>query len=266
MTGARQFPSLEAPFQKFRWVHFPFEPKADLYTYRGTKMHMPTDGKVVPGTAIELQISLDPVTYKDFLDVGFTRNFASSQAYAERYKNRTDIIPASADDGLRFHKVDSDVYAWLGFEAYDLIFQFLQEAVDDHSIELNVFAYDLNEPDIVARLEQLGPRLRAIIDDSSSHGSAGSAESQAAKRLGASAGAERVRRTHFSNLQHNKVFIAKRGGKFSRSWPAPPTSASGGFISRRTTCWSSGRPRLLNSSGKRLRRGSRIPPPSRPLT
>lgn len=31
----------------------------------------------------------------------------------------------------------------------------------------DVLAYDLNEPDVLARLEQLGPRLRAIIDDSS---------------------------------------------------------------------------------------------------
>ena len=221
VTGARKFASTESPFQKFRWVHFPYEPRPGMYTYRATKMHMPQDGKVVSGAAIDLQISLDPVTYDGFLDVGFTRNFASSQAYRERYQNIANIIPSEADKGLSFKKQPGDVYDWLGFEAYDLIFQFLKEAAEDPSIELDVFAYDLNEPDIVARLEQLGPRLRAIIDDSSKkkngkttgHGATGSAESKAAKRLGASAGKDNLRLTHFKNLQHHKVFIAKRDGQ-----------------------------------------------------
>ncbi len=224
VNGYRNFPSMEAPFQKFRWMHFPYYPQPGMYTYRATKMHMPQDEKLVPGTAIELQISLDPVTYAGFLDVGFTRNFASSQAFAEKLEkdpNLANIIPAVADDGLTFKKVPGDIYDWLGFEAYDLIFQFLKEAVEDPTIELDVFAYDLNERDIVAQLEQLGPRLRVIIDDSTArkkgilggHGTVGSAESQAARRLGISAGVEHVKRTHFNNLQHNKVFIAKRNGQ-----------------------------------------------------
>jgi phosphatidylserine/phosphatidylglycerophosphate/cardiolipin synthase-like enzyme len=221
VTGDRKFASTESPFQKFRWVHFPYEPRPGMYTYRATRMHMPQDGKVVSGAAIDLQISLAPVTYDGFLDVGFTRNFASSQAYRERYQNIANIIPSEADKGLSFKKQPGDVYDWLGFEAYDLIFQFLKGVADDPSIELDVFAYDLNEPDIVARLEQLGPRLRAIIDDSTTtkdgvakgHGTTGSAESKAAKRLRASAGATRVKRTHFKSLQHHKVFIAKRDGQ-----------------------------------------------------
>ena len=39
------------------------------------------------------------------------------------------------------------------------------------------------------------------------------AESQAAKRFAASAGAGNVKRMHFHSLQHNKVLIAKQGGK-----------------------------------------------------
>ena len=39
VTGDRLYSSKKAPFQKFRWVHFPFEPKQGLYTYRGIKMH-----------------------------------------------------------------------------------------------------------------------------------------------------------------------------------------------------------------------------------
>jgi phosphatidylserine/phosphatidylglycerophosphate/cardiolipin synthase-like enzyme len=227
VTGARKFPSTEAPFQKFRWVHFPHEPRAGLYAYRATKMHMPQDGKLKKGTALELSVSLDPVTYDGFLDVGFTRNFASSQAFRDKFPNKDideigkKIIPSSADAGLSFKKFPGDIYDWLGFEAHDLIFGFLDSVVADGDVTLDVFAYDFNEPDLLARLEKLGHRLRAIVDDSTTkkkgvttgHGTAASAESKAAKKLASSAGAANVKRTHFSKLQHHKVFIAKRHGK-----------------------------------------------------
>ncbi|MDE2110889.1 MAG: hypothetical protein KGJ79_07085 [Alphaproteobacteria bacterium] len=213
VTGARQYSSLEAPFQKFRWIHFPQEPQLGDYAYRITKMHMPKDGKLVAGTQITANIPLDPVLYKNYLDVGFTRNFASSQAYAERYKNNPNVIPAKADDGLKFKKLPGDVYQWLGFEACQMIFALLNEAVSDPSMSLDVLAYDLNEPDIVAALEKLGPRLRIVIDNAGSHAPKTSAESQAAARLIRSAGKGHVVRTHFKRLQHNKVLIAKRGGK-----------------------------------------------------
>lgn len=223
VTGDRQFPSTAAPFQKFRWIHFPKEPRAGTYTYRVTKMHMPRDNQLRKGTGHTLDISLDPVTYDDFLDIGFTRNFASSQAYAERFRNRDDILPALADDGLDFDKaaVGNEVYSWLGFEAHALLFGFLQEAIDNPRISLDVLAYDLNEPDIVACLERMGQRLRIVIDNSKSvkngqttgHVLPGSAESQAAKRLRKSAGRNNVTRTCFQNLQHHKVFIAKLDGR-----------------------------------------------------
>src|SRR5690348_11759833 len=41
VNGFRNYLSTEAPFQKFRWIHFPFEPLAGTYTYRITKQHMP---------------------------------------------------------------------------------------------------------------------------------------------------------------------------------------------------------------------------------
>ncbi len=228
VTGDRLFPSLEAPFQKFRWIHFPQDVKAGIYTYRATKLHMPADKKLKKGVALTLKISLDPVTYHGFVDVGFTRNFASSQAFRNKLGNPPNIdevgakiIPAKADDGLDFQKMPGDIYEWMGFEAYDLVFGLLDEAVNDPAVTLDVFAYDFNEPDMLAKLEALGPRLRIIIDDSSKtdkgkisgHGANDSAESRAADRLVASAGAARVKRTHFSGLQHHKVLIARRGGQ-----------------------------------------------------
>lgn len=217
VNGDKQFPSLQAPFQKFRWIHFPQQLQQGSYIYRATKMHMPVDGDPKPGTAIELPISLDPITYANFLDIGFTRNFASSQAYREQFGNDPHVIPGDGEDGLSFQKKTSNVYQWLGFEAYDLLFGFLKQALDDPTVHLDVFAYDLDEPDIVGLFKQLGSRLRIIIDNSTQknksgtvkgHGVANSDESHAAAML---SGAQ-VRRAHFDGLQHHKVLIAKRNG------------------------------------------------------
>jgi phosphatidylserine/phosphatidylglycerophosphate/cardiolipin synthase-like enzyme len=222
VDGFRNFPTLEAPLQTFRWVHFPWESKigqSDIYTYRVTKMHMPADNTLTKGLSIELPIELGPVTVPGFLDVGFTRNFASSQAFEDkkdRFGFDNDIIPAKPAQGLQFadHKAEVtkkfDIYAWLGFEAYRLLFDFLDWAINDPTVRIDAMAYDFNEPDVLARLEALGERLRIIIDDSKDHRGAHSAESQAAQRLIASAGQNNVRRGHFEKLQHNKVLIARR--------------------------------------------------------
>lgn len=213
VDGFKNFLSTEAPFQKFRWVHFPEDVQGGNYTYRVTKMHMPSDDKLIPGTSITLDIALDTVIYEGFLDVGFTRGFASSQAYADRYKNNPNVIPGGGQDPLTFEKLPGDVYEWLGFEAYELIFGFLDEIVKDETLSLDFFGYDLNEPDIVAKLKALGPRLRAIIDDSKDHKPQDCPESVAAGILAQSAGGNNVVRMHFSGLQHNKVFIAKKNGQ-----------------------------------------------------
>lgn len=227
VSGERQFDSREAPFQKFRWIHFPWQPVDGTYTYRVAKRHMRRDGTVVAGITLTLGIEQTAVTYDGLVDVGFTRNFASSQAYREQFGNNPDIIPEEAADGLDFVRPDltndrgESVYAWLGFEARDLILGFLEDTLRDPGLTIDVMAYDLNEPDILDRLERFGDRLRAIIDDSGgtkedSHALPRSAESRAAKRLRASAGRGAVRRTHFSNLQHHKVLIARRGGVAER--------------------------------------------------
>ena len=121
-------------------------------------MHMPEDDKVVPGKSLQCDISLDAVIYDGFLDVGFTRNFASSQAYADMFGNNTKLIPAKANQGLTFKKLTGKVgaaYRWLGFEAYEMIFNLLDEVKKDKNLLLDVLAYDLNEADVSFPIRQL---------------------------------------------------------------------------------------------------------------
>ncbi|WP_448885598.1 hypothetical protein [Citrobacter telavivensis] len=224
VTGDRLFDTNIAPLQKFRWIHFPWQPVAGIYRYQATKMHMEPDGSLREGITLETSIELSPVTYDDIVDIGFTRNFASSQAYRDQFNNNADIIPGQDEDGLNFKLRDDvknnrgeTVYDWLGFEAKTLIDTFIQEVLDNPELRLDFMAYDLNLPDLVEKLEAIGPRLRAVIDDSSKkdketgilegHGAKNSSESVASQRL-AVAGAQ-VTRTRFFNLQHHKVLIQR---------------------------------------------------------
>lgn len=213
VNGFRNYLSTSAPFQKFRWLHFSYDPTDGRYAYRVTKMHMNPAGALLAGDQVaDVGILLDRVIYDDYLEVGFPRNFASSQAYADKFGNNPELIPADPDQGLAFRKLPGDAYRWLGFEAYELVFALLDEVAGDPRLTVDVFAYDFNEPDILARLESCGGRVRAVIDDSDKHGSPASPESQAAARLAASAGNGAVRRMHFRTLQHNKVFVVRRDG------------------------------------------------------
>jgi phosphatidylserine/phosphatidylglycerophosphate/cardiolipin synthase-like enzyme len=223
VNGDVQFPSIEAPFQKFRWVHFPYDPIDGLYSYRVTKMHMPAEGSLVAGTQLVATINLNPVTHPGFLDIGFTRAFASSQAYRDKFGNRDDILPATNAVGLEFSPPfdpaiasDDNPYTWLGFEAAAIVQSLVDEAVADTTLTVDFFAYDLNLGWLVDRLEKLGPRLRAVIDDSpKDHNQPDGAEGKASARLLASTGGQIVR-MHFKGLQHNKVIILRRNGVAQR--------------------------------------------------
>lgn len=212
----RSYSSRTAPFQKFRWIHVPGETREGEFRYRITAKYMRPDGSLVAGDSVENAISLAPQTIDGFVNVGFTRGFASSQAYADRFHNETRILPplGSTDAANLEHDMAPfpKHYEWLGFEARRLVAQTLDEVAADPALTLDALIYESKEPDILARLEAIGPRLRAVIDDHGrdAHGAPGSAESISAARLQAAGAA--VKRLHFGRQQHNKVLLVRRNG------------------------------------------------------
>lgn len=214
----RTFPSIEAPFQKFRWIHVPSEILPGLFRYRVTACYMQADGTLRKGVSVDAQVSLEAQTISQFVNIGFTRGFASSQAYGDRFDNETRILPPARSAPRAYLDLDMAPfernYQWLGFEARQLILQVLEQVASDPGLTLDALIYESKEPDILRRLEQLGPRLRAIIDDHGEQGATDSCESLSAARLSA-AGAQ-VKRLHFSSQQHNKVLIVRREGKAIR--------------------------------------------------
>jgi phosphatidylserine/phosphatidylglycerophosphate/cardiolipin synthase-like enzyme len=210
--GKRQFPTLEAPIQKFRWVHFPFHAELEgEFAYRVTPMFMNDDDSLRKGDEQTASIRLGGDTYPGVFNVGFTRGFISSQAFVDNYESAgpiSELLPAKADAGLVFeptHPKKDVALPWMGFEARKEILDLLDAAVADPDAQVRVIAYDLNEPEVVSRLDKLGARLQVIIDDSGSHHPDSSAESQAATQLEQSHAA--VKRQHVLGLQHNKVIV-----------------------------------------------------------
>ena len=206
-----------SPIQKFRWVHFPRN--ADLpgdFVYRVTPVFMNSADELSYGDFQEAAVQLQRETYPEKLNVTFTRGFVVSQAFTDRYggndpeKALATLLPDKAEQGLDFvptHPKADQAYAWMGFEAREVILGLLDEAIADSQAQVRVVAYDLNEPEIVNRLEQLGDRLKIIIDNSDKHGLASSAEQEAEDRLIKSAGALRVKRQAMGGLQHNKTIV-----------------------------------------------------------
>ena len=207
--------TIQSPIQKFRWVHFPRNAELEGdFTYRVSPVFMNEADELSVGESQQVAIALQRDTHPGVLNITYTRGFVSSQAFVDKYVTDTDgvqtLLSASAADGLGFvpsHPKAKEALAWMGFEARRTILAVLDDAIADTLAHVRVIAYDLNEPDLVSRLEQLGSRLNVIVDDSEDHGQADSAETQATARLVASAGSANVKRQHMTKLQHNKTIV-----------------------------------------------------------
>ena len=106
------------------------------------------------------------------------------------------------------------------------MFDMLDECLQDPSITVDLFAYDIDEPDIVKKLQALGPRLRAILDNAKLH-TGDALEVEVHRRLQQSAGAANVKQGHFKRFSHDKIIIAKKDGK-----PAKVLTGSANFSVR----------------------------------
>jgi phosphatidylserine/phosphatidylglycerophosphate/cardiolipin synthase-like enzyme len=204
-------PSNLAPFQKFRWMHFPTDVVPGTYTYTVTAMYFDSAGstQLTPGVSASISLDLVPSQPQfQHFEMGFTRGDLSSQAYATKFKNA--LIEPAGSKTLDYDTAPyAAQYAWLGYHARKMIFDFLQECLADPEVTLDLFAYDIDEPDIVRLLQQFGPRLRAVLDDAPLHTAPGAVEPQVWARLKTSAGAANIVTGHFKRFAHDKVLIKK---------------------------------------------------------
>ncbi len=209
--SARTRPTNVAPIQSFHLVH----PLPDVvpgdFTYSATAMLFArsTGTDLIAGPTATVQLELMRRSQRNF-ELGFTRGSLEPEAYAERFGDAAIVprSPAIDFDTAPFQAA----YEWLGSDARRLVFAVLEEAVNDPATTLDVFAFDLDEPDVIRRLAALGPRLRIFLDDAEIHAKAGTSESQARALLAASAGPDHVKAGHFRRFAHSKVLILRRQG------------------------------------------------------
>jgi hypothetical protein len=234
--------TLYAPIQKFNWVHVPntnVNTQAAIfgeYIYEVTPRYI-DNGVLVPidiTLTVNIEINVSPFDMKN-TKVGFTRGFVSSVAYAKRFnvnnnKVRPDVttllfdITQKADtaqrwdDATRQYKpVDytfEEQHKWLGWQARERIFKFLDTIIGDNSLQLKVFAYDLDEPEICKKLLKIAQRgkLKIILDDDGDkvgdHGNPDSFEGEFEREFNfVKTGNSAILRGHYDSLAHCKVFI-----------------------------------------------------------
>lgn len=202
-------PSDQAPFQKFRWVDFPPNAMSGVFTYDVTAMYFDPAGGLKNGPTAQVCFEFLALQSGIF-EVGFTRGYLSSQAYAQKFNNAPiSPNPRTIDFDTTPYEAQ---YAWLGFHARQMVFEFIQECLADPSISVDLFAYDLDEPGFIGDLQKLGSRLRAVLDDAPLHTKPGALEINSRQALIASAGQGNIKSGHFKRFAHSKVLIQKKNG------------------------------------------------------
>ncbi len=179
--------SVDSPFQAFKWVHFPGSYSQNPapfgnWDYHATPRFFDANKKLLPldaGKTVTVTIPVGDFS-KGGLEIGFTRAFLKSQAYADHYGAKTKLKPtgdwlfdmtkkAGTKKGHDF--TYEDMYVWLGYTARRQVYEILDEALNDNTVEVEMFAYDLNDPGVAQRCLNLAAagRIRIILDNATLH-------------------------------------------------------------------------------------------------
>ena len=228
--------SINSPFHKFRWLHVPgsvhqgLKPFLGRYTYVVTPRYFNAKGSLQAldaGLSVSLDVDVLPFRTKK-LELGFTRGYVQSQAFVNHFGLKALIRPVghelifdtaqqSGTDASGNEYSYADEYEWLGFTAREKIFGLLNDVLADKALRLDVFAYDLNEPDLIKILLELAKqgRIRMILDNAALHHSAATStpedQFEALFLTAAKAPAE-IKRGKFGRYAHDKVFVVSDAG------------------------------------------------------
>jgi hypothetical protein len=225
--------TVNAPIQKYRWTHVPgtnhqgLNPVVGNYTYTVTPRYFDTNQSMTAldnSLSVSVTVPVGPFK-KGSLSLGFTRGYMQSEAFVHHFGPQTPIAPTgktlqfdtSAKAGT-FNGQDvtfAEIYAWMGFSARQKIFALLNAVLTDNSLHLDVFAYDLNEPDVITIFLKLATqgRIRIILDNSSEHHTTNNSkpEDQFTVLFTKQAkGNSSILRGCFDRYSHDKIFIVSR--------------------------------------------------------
>jgi phosphatidylserine/phosphatidylglycerophosphate/cardiolipin synthase-like enzyme len=221
--------SINAPIFKFRWVHVPgsvhqgLDPFFGDYTYTVTPRYLKS-GSLQPldaSLSVAVTLPVEPFA-KGNLELGFTRGYTQSQAFDNHFGKDALIQPnppkfmfnTSVQSGKNAKGETftyQQEYQWLGFTAREKVFALLNDVLKDASSAVDVFAYNLDEPDVLKILLQLAKqnRIRIVLDDSKDNHSdtKPTAEDQFEKVFNQGGGKNLMQRGKFNRYAHDKVVI-----------------------------------------------------------
>jgi hypothetical protein len=231
--------SVNAPIQKFRWTHYPgtshqgVSPTLGDYKYTVTPRYFDAEGSMQALDAtlsVSIDVSVGPFK-KGALTLGFTRGYMQSGAYVQHFGKTTPVVPqtktldfdtntqAGTNNGQPV--TFAQIYNWMGESAREQIFNVLNRVLNDQSLTLKVFAYDLNEPDVVKILLTLAAqgRVRVILDNAALHVTKPGAKGETPEDQFTDLFKQRKKspsdivRGSFARYSHDKVFIVSRSGE-----------------------------------------------------
>jgi phosphatidylserine/phosphatidylglycerophosphate/cardiolipin synthase-like enzyme len=228
--------SINAPIHKFRWVHIPgslnqgTDPFYGTYNYTVTPRYFDGNGSMLaidPSLEVTVSIDVEPFVQGN-VELGFTRGFVQSEAFVHHFgedapfrpKGKALIYDTSKVAGKNNAGQDytfADEYAWSGYTAREKIFGILNEVKGNTDLTLDVFAYDLTEPDVIELMLALAKQgqIRVILDNASlHHNKAGTKPEDQFEALFRKIpkGKTSILRGKFGRYSHDKVFIVSEKG------------------------------------------------------
>jgi len=239
------YSSINAPVHKFRWLHVPGQvhqgltPAWGQYTYTVTPRYFDETHSMLPlDSSLSVPVSAEVGPFEsERLAIGFTRGYTQSQAFVRHFGLKASIKPPQGDlvfdtaeqsgtnaQGQKYSYLDE--YQWLGYTARQRIFDILNEVINDKSLRLDMFAYDLNEPDLIQVLLALAKqgRIRVILDNAALHHTKSGSKTKAGKPKAPTAedqferlfdqakkGDAAILRGCFARYSHDKVLIVYDG-------------------------------------------------------
>jgi hypothetical protein len=237
VAGESPNSTVNAPVQKYRWTHYPgtahqgLSPAFGDYTYTVTPRYFDANGSM---QALDSSLSV-PVTVpvgpfrKGAVTLGFTRGYMQSGAYVHHFGKNTPVVPKAKQldfdtntqagtDNNGQPVTFAQIYNWMGETAREQIFDVLNTVLNDPSLTLKVFAYDLNEPDVVKILLTLAEqgRVRVILDNASLHVTKKGAKVKTPEDQFTDLFQQRKKapsdivRGSFARFSHDKIFIVSR--------------------------------------------------------
>lgn len=247
VAGEKPESTANAPIQKYRWTHVPgsshqgTSPAVGNYTYTVTPRYFDASQAMKAlDTSLSATVTVPVGPFKKgALSLGFTRGYMQSQAFEHHFGDKALLQPAGKPllydtnqqagtnkTGQNF--TFADEYAWMGATARQQVSAILSQVSSDHSLHLDVFAYDLNEPDVLKIFLQLAKegRIRIILDNAQLHiahkdpktgKTTTTAEDEFAAQFSQQAKAPAaILRGCFARYSHDKIFIVSKNGSAAK--------------------------------------------------